>query len=299
MSPAEPTFARTQHLLAGEFMADLTGKIALVTGASSGIGLETAVELAKQGAHVVCLSRDPDRAVAEIKQRSGSQKVETLPADLSTVAGAKAAAKAFLSKHQQLHILVNNAGACFSERIVTQDGIEKTIALNHMGYFVLTTELLETIKASAPARIVSVSSRGHKRAKLDVNDLAMASGWNIMLAYGNSKLCNILFTKELTRRLQGTGVTATCMHPGGVATNIWTASGHPVAKIIGLLKNILLDTPQEGADTIVWLASSPEAEGQSGGYYIKRKARGTSPEAQDSDLAAKVWAKSAEIAATA
>ena len=154
-------------------MADLKGKIALVTGASSGIGKETAIDLAKQGATVVCVSRDPERAAAEIRERSGSAHVETLAADLSTIAGGKKAAVEFLARFSQLHILVNNAGAAYGSREENADGMERTIALNHFGYFVLTTELLDTIRASTPARIVSVASRGHARAKLDVDDLTM------------------------------------------------------------------------------------------------------------------------------
>ena len=278
-------------------MADLTGKIALVTGASSGIGKETAIELAKQGATVVCLSRDPERAAAEIRERSGSAKVETLAADLSTVAGGEKAAADFLARHKQLHILVNNAGAAYGTRELSADGVEKTIALNHFGYFVLTTALLDTVKASAPARIVSVASRGHKRAQLDVADLAMSKRWSQMLAYGNSKLCNVLFTRELTRRLAGSGVTATCLHPGVVATDIWSASGSLGGKLVGILGKPFMVSPAQGADTIIWLASSPDVEGQSGGYYIRRKLAPTSATAQDDALASRLWTASEALLA--
>ncbi len=277
-------------------MADLTGKIALVTGASSGIGKETAIELAKQGATVVCLSRDPERAAADIRARSGSDKIAILAADLGTIAGAKKAAAEFLTRYSQLHILVNNAGAGFSKRELNADGIEKTIALNHMGYFVLTTALLETLKASAPARIVSVASRGHHRAQLDVDDLGMSKRWAQLLAYGNSKLCNILFTRELSKRLAGTGVTATCLHPGVVATQIWGASGGLGGKLVGLLGKPFMITPAEGADTIIWLASSPEVAGESGGYYIRRKLAPTSDAGQDAALAGRLWTRSEALA---
>ena len=270
-------------------MADLTGKIALVTGASSGIGKEAAVELARQGATVVCLSRDPERAAAEIRTRSASTRVETLAADLGTIAGAQRAAAEFLTRHKQLHILVNNAGAAYGARALNADGLEKTIALNHMGDFVLTTALLPTLQASAPARIVSVASRGHKRAKLDVDDLAMAKSWGQMLAYGNSKLCNVLFTRALTRRLAGTGVTATCLHPGVVSTNIWGASGSLGGKLVGVLGKPFMVTPAQGADTIVWLASSEEVAGASGGYYIRRKLAPTSAAANDEALGERLW----------
>lgn len=270
-------------------MADLTGKIALVTGASSGIGKETAVELAKLGATVVCLSRHPELAVEEIRARSGSSKVEALAADLGTIGGGQHAAAEFLKRHNALHILVNNAGAAFGAREVNSDGVEKTIALNHFGYFVLTTALLDTLIASAPARIVSVASRGHKRAKLDVNDLAMSHGWGQMIAYGNSKLCNVLFTRELAKRLAGTGVTATCLHPGVVSTNIWGASGSLGGKLFGILGKPFMVTPAQGADTIVWLASSPEVAGQTGGYYIRRKLAPTSGAGNDDALATRLW----------
>ncbi len=273
-------------------MANLAGKIALVTGASSGIGKETAIDLAKQGATVVCLSRDPERAAAEIRERSGSAKVETLAADLSTIAGGKAAAAAFLARFGQLHILVNNAGAAYGARELNADGVERTIALNHFGYFVLTTELLATLQASAPARIVSVASRGHKRAALDPDDLAMTKKWSQMLAYGNSKLCNVLFTRELTKRLTGTGVTATCLHPGVVATNIWSASGSIGGKLVAIFATPFMVTPIQGADTIIWLASSPEVEGESGGYYILRKLAPTSAAAKDDALSSRLWAVS-------
>lgn len=277
-------------------MADLTGKIALVTGASSGIGKETAIDLAKQGATVVCLSRDPERAAEEIRARSGSQKVETLAADLGTVAGGKKAAAEFLARHQTLHILVNNAGAAYGSRELSADGVERTIALNHLGYFVLTTALLDTLRSSAPARIVSVASRGHKRADLDPDDLAMSKKWSQMLAYGNSKLCNVLFTRELSKRLAGTGVTATCLHPGVVATNIWSASGSIGGKLFGLLGAPFMVTPIQGADTIIWLASSADAEGASGDYYIRRKVAPTSATAKDDGLATRLWAVSEKLA---
>ena len=276
-------------------MADLTGKITLVTGASSGIGKETAIELAKMGATVVCLSRDPERAAAEIRERSGSARIETLAADLATIAGGKRAAEEFLARHKQLHILVNNAGAAYGKRELNSDGVEKTLALNHFGYFVLTTALLDTLIASAPARIVSVASRGHKRAKLDVNDFTMSTGWSQMLAYGNSKLCNMLFTRELTRRLAGKGVTATCLHPGVVSTNIWGASGSLGGRLFGILGKPFMVTPAQGADTIVWLASSPECAGQSGGYYIRRQLAPTSDAAKDDALATRLWAASEAV----
>ena len=277
-------------------MADLHGKVALVTGASSGIGKETAIDLAKQGATVVCMSRDPERAVAEIRARSGSQAVETLAADLATIAGCKRAAADFRARHAALHILVNNAGAAYGKRELSADGLEKTFALNHMGYFVLTTELLDLLQASAPARIVSVASVGHKRAKLDLDDLAMERRWSTLTAYGNSKLCNILFTLELSKRLAGSGVTATCLHPGAVSTNIWESSGNFGGKLIGLFGKPFMVTPVEGADTIVWLASSPDVDGQSGGYYCKRRLDKTTDAAQDAELAARLWQKSLVLA---
>ena len=277
---------------------DLTGKVALVTGASSGIGKETAIALAQMGATVVCMSRDPERAAAEIRARSGSSKVETLAADLSTIVGAKTAAAAYRQHHPALHILVNNAGTVHPTREVTQDGLEKTIALNHMGYFVLTTELLPMLQACAPARIVSVASMGHRHAKLDVDDLAMTKGWSIMLAYGNSKLCNVLMTTELGRRLAGTGVTANCLHPGGVRTNIWDQGGI-AGKLVGVLGWPFMVTAAQGADTIIWLASSPECEGKTGGYWYKRKLEKTTKAAQDPALAAQLWAKSAALVAAA
>ena len=190
---------------------------------------------------------------------------------------------------------MHNAGAAYGQRELNADGLEKTIALNHMGYFVLTNALLDTLEASAPARIVSVASRAHKGARLDVDDLAMRNGWGQRRVYGISKLCNILFTKELTRRLAGTGVTATCLHPGVVATNIWGASGSLGGKLVGLLGKPFMVTPAQGADTIIWLAASPDVAGESGGYYIRRQLAPTSAAASDSALAGRLWATSAAL----
>lgn len=274
--------------------ADLSGKVALVTGASSGIGKETAIALAELGATVVCMSRNPEGAAQEIRERSGSTRVETVAADLGTIVGARTAAAAFLQHHKQLHILVNNAGTVNPARVVTQDGLEKTIALNHMGYYVLTHELLPLLRSCAPARIVSVASLGHRRAQLDVDDLAMEKGWDIMRAYGNSKLCNILFTTELAKQLEGTGVTANCLHPGGVRTNIWDQGGI-AGKLVGILGWPFMITAPQGADTIIWLASSPECAGKTGGYWYKRKIDKTTAAARDTALAARLWAKSQEL----
>jgi len=268
----------------------MQGKVALVTGATNGIGRVAAMALAKRGAEVVIVGRDPARtasALAWIKEQSGSERVTALLGDLSRQGEVRRVAAEFRAHHAALHVLLNNAGALFHQRTENADGQEMTFALNHLGYFVLTAELRPLLEASAPARIVSVASEAHRGATLDFDDLNSARGYSRIKAYSRSKLCNILFTRELARRLAGTGVTANCIHPGVVATGF--AAGTGLAGALVKLAQPFLLTPEKGADTLVWAATHPELEGQTGLYFAKRKIKTPSAAARDDAAAARLW----------
>jgi NAD(P)-dependent dehydrogenase (short-subunit alcohol dehydrogenase family) len=279
-------------------MGDLQGKTALITGATSGIGLEAAVELARRGAHVVMVGRDAEKTrtkLEEVRRRSGSSSVESLLCDFASQARIRALAQEFRSKHDRLELLVNNAGMVFARRTVTDDGIEATFAINHLGYFLLTNLLLDLLTKSAPARIVNVASAGHYRATLDFDDLGFQSGYQIMRAYGRSKLSNVLFTRELAKRLAGTGVTVNALHPGAVATHIWSGAPLWARPLLEVAKRLVMLTPEEGAKTIVHLATSPEVEGKTGLYFQKNRETFPSRLAQDDELAKRLWDESAKL----
>jgi NAD(P)-dependent dehydrogenase (short-subunit alcohol dehydrogenase family) len=265
----------------------MIAKICLVTGATDGVGKVTALELAKAGATVVGVGRDPakiEAVMSEVDATSGS--LEFLTADLSSQAQIRALAAAFKRKYDHLHVLVNNAGALFTTYWESVDGIEMTFALNHLAYFLLTNLLLDTIKASAPARIINVASNAHEGSTINFDDLGHRqhySGWD---AYGSSKLANILFTYELARRLQGTGVTVNAVHPGFVHTNFQRAAG---LNMRGPL------TPEEGADTQIWLAASPEVEAVTGKYFVRRRDTRSSDVSYDTTIAGRLWEVSARM----
>jgi retinol dehydrogenase 12 len=235
----------------------MNGKICLVTGATNGIGKATALALAKMGATVVIVSRSPTKCAAvvnEIRRISGNEAVEALVADLSVMAEVRKVADQFKAKYQKLHVLVNNAGGAFSKRQVTLEGFEKTFALNHLGFFLLTCLLLDTLKASAPARIINVSSDAHKTAHLDFDDLQTEKGNFVFNAYGRSKLAVVVFSYELARRLAGTGVTVNVLHPGLVRTGFASNMGAVPAAVINLFMRFVALTPEQGAQTSVYLA---------------------------------------------
>jgi NAD(P)-dependent dehydrogenase (short-subunit alcohol dehydrogenase family) len=276
---------------------DMTGKICLVTGSSSGIGKEIVRGLAGMGATVVMVGRDRGRTEAareEIAATTQAKTLDVLMADLSSQQAIRQLAADFLERYHHLHVLVNNAGAIYGSRTVTVDGIETTFAVNHLAYFQLTNLLLDILKASAPARIVSVASDAARSGKIDFRDLQFERGYAAGRAYSRSKLANILFTHELARRLAGTGVTANVVHPGTVATR-WGDTGTPLFRLAMRGARPFLSTPAKGADTALYLATSPKVEGVSGKYFVKRGERPSPPLSYDKDVARKLWDVSAEL----
>jgi len=240
----------------------MQGKTVVITGGTSGIGEIATQRLAQMGARIVLIARSKARgrvALARLNERSRGLAHTVHYADLTRISEMKRVAAEIASQEPRSDVLINNAGAIVASRRLTEDGLECTFALNHMAYFVVTDGLRETLLASAPARIVNTASAAHKGARLDFDDLQLAKGFGPMKAYGRSKLCNILFTRELARRLKGTGVTANCLHPGFVATRIGDESDGLISRFAWLAKLIAI-SPEQGAETIVYLASSPGRE---------------------------------------
>jgi NAD(P)-dependent dehydrogenase (short-subunit alcohol dehydrogenase family) len=275
----------------------MQGKTVVVTGATSGIGEVAALELAGKGARIVFIARDRNRGEATLAKLDAkapglSHKVHY--ADLSLVAEMKRVAAEIAASEPRIDVLINNAGAAFAQRQVTAEGFELTFALNHLSYFVVTAGLRERLLGSTPARIVSTSSTAHMGMKVDLDDLQTKNGYSSLKAYGRSKLENILFTRELARRLQGTGVTANCLHPGVVATRFGHESGGVLQPFLKALQ-IFAISPEKGAETIVYLASSPDVASVTGKYFAKNKIAKTSAAAQDMGVAAALWAKTAEL----
>tara|TARA_B100000586_G_scaffold207505_1_gene154877 strand:+ start:261 stop:1166 length:906 start_codon:yes stop_codon:yes gene_type:complete len=275
----------------------MVGKTCLVTGATNGIGRVTALELAHMGADVLIAGRDPARCAltaADIREESGNPNVDFLVADLSSQEEVRRLAKEFKERRQRLDVLLNNAGAINISRRKSADGIEMTFALNHLSCFLLTNLLLDVLSASSPARVVNVASSVHEKAKIDLFDIHAPRRYSGFRAYSRSKLCNLLFTYELARRLEGTGVTANALHPGLVATNILTNNG-----ILGRFLNILLGvrgiSVEAGALTSVYAASSPELVGVSGKYLDKRQIVPSSFRSFDEAQAAALWELSASL----
>lgn len=283
-----------------KIMVNMRGKICLVTGATNGIGKATAQALAQMGATVVIVGRNPAKCAAvvdEIKQVSGSNTVEALVGDLSIMADVRQVADQFRAKYQKLHVLVNNAGGAFMNRQITSEGFEQTFALNYLNYFVLTNMLLDMLKASAPARIVNVSSDSHKAAQLDFDDLQSAKGNYRLVAYGRSKLADVVFSYELARRLSGTGVTVNVLHPGLVRTGFASNMGAIPAAIIGFIMRFVALTPEQGAQTSVYLATSPDVENETGKYWEKSKAVPAGRAAYDQPTWTRLWDVSAKMVA--
>jgi len=279
-------------------MADLAGKVVLITGATSGIGLEASVALAGMGGRVVMVGRDPGKTaekVGEVRRRSGNSTVESLICDVSSQMQVRALAAAVLAKYDRIDVLINNAGTVFAKRTVTEDNIEATFAVNYLSAFLLTNLLLDRIKKSAPARVVNVASNGHYGGTLDFDDLGFERGYQIMRAYSRSKLAEVLFTRELARRLAGTGVTANCVHPGAVATKIWDRAPAFTRPFFAVAKRVAMISPAAGAETIVYLAASPEVAQKSGLYFEKNLPKSPSRLALDDALAIRLWDESAKL----
>lgn len=279
----------------------MRGRVVVMTGATSGIGKIAAERLAGMGARIVLIARDRQRGeqmLAGLRAIAPDLRHVAHYAELSRIAECRAVAAAILSEEPRIDVLINNAGAMFTQRHVTARGLELTFATNHMGYFVLTEALRERLIASAPARIVNTASDAHRGARLDFDDLQAVKSYDGFKAYGRSKLCNILFTRELARRLAGTGVTANCLHPGFVATRF--GDNNPGLFRFGIrLAKLFALSPQKGAETIVYLASSPDIADVTGGYFAKCRPSTPTAAAQDDKAARRLWAESERIAAQA
>ncbi|MEJ2746298.1 MAG: SDR family oxidoreductase [Anaerolineae bacterium] len=268
----------------------MPGQVCLITGGNAGIGLATAIGLARLGAQVVIVSRDRGRgetAVTQIKQAANSQTVNLLVADLSSQAQIRHLAAEFRQQHTRLDVLVNNAGLIPRSRQVTEDGYEMQLAVNHLAYFLLTNLLLDLLQASAPARIVNVSSQVHAWAEIDFTDLQNERSYNPTGVYGQTKLMNVLFTHELARRLAGSGVTVNCLHPGVIPTKL---NANYAGRAQG---SASLDQLMRGAQTSIYLASSPEVAGASGQYFVNQRAQRSSSANYDEAAARRLWQISA------
>ena len=277
---------------------NVTGKICLITGGNSGIGKATALGLAKMGATVVIVSRNKEKgetAVTDIIAKSGNKNVELIQADMSSQDSIHKLAEDLKARHEKLHLLINNAGVYLTKRTTTENGLESTFAVNHLGPFLLTSLLLDILKASAPSRIVNVTSDAHNGAKINFEDLQgekRFSGWQ---AYGQSKLAMILFTHELAKKLEGTGVTANSAHPGVVRTNFAKNNGGLVMLGFRFL-GIFFISPDSSAKRILYVATSPSLEGVTGKYFTRMHEVRSSPESYDDDAARRLWLVSEQLA---
>ena len=274
----------------------MTGKTVLITGGTGGIGRAAAIGLASMGARVGITGRDrsrAERAAAAIAHESGNPAVDVFVADMSSQSEIRRLADEVLAAYPRLDVLINNVGGFWANRHVTADGLEHTFALNHLAPFLLTSLLLDRLKASAPARIVTVSSAAQSMGRIDFDDLMGEQRYSGQRAYNQSKLANVMFTYELSKRLEGTGVTATALHPG-MTNTAFSAEDPALGLLVGLLRPFM-QSPAQGADTAVFLASSPDVEGVSGGYYAKRKPKGSHASSYDGATTARLWQISADL----
>ncbi len=277
----------------------IQGKVCIITGANSGIGRATTIGLANMGATVVMVCRDQARgeeAQKEIKEQSGNDNVDLLLADLSSQASVRQLAENIQQRYQQIHVLINNAGIYNMHREETMDGFEAMFAVNYLAPFLLTNLLLEKLKDSAPARIINVSSEAHQTGYINMHDLQLEQNYKFMRGYGQSKLALVLFTYELARRLQGSNVTVNCLHPGFVATNIGQNGVGKVGRsIVQLIFSRLGISPEEGAKTSIYLASSPELEGVTGKYFAKSIPVRSAPISYDETLQRQLWEETTKL----
>lgn len=269
----------------------MDGRVCLITGANSGIGKAASAELVKMGATLVMVCRNQqkgDAALVEIKKQGDKSSVELMIADLSSLQAVRQLADEFRRKYSRLNVLINNAGLFNLRRHVTADGYEVTFATNYLSPFLLTNLLLDELKASAPSRIVNVSSVAHHGGHIDFDDLKAERGYSGFKAYSQSKLALIHFTRHLAKKLEGTGVAVYSLHPGAVATNIWSRPAGPFGFITAVPK-LFMARPKKGAETVVYLASFPDPEGASGEYYEKKRVKKSSRESYDSGVAERLW----------
>jgi NAD(P)-dependent dehydrogenase (short-subunit alcohol dehydrogenase family) len=277
--------------------SSVNNKVVIVSGANSGIGRVTALELARRGASVVMICRSRSKGEAareEIIAQSGNPQVELILADFASLASVRRAAAEFLAGHDRLHVLVNNAGLYLDERLLSQEGYEMMFAVNHLAPFLLTSLLLDTLRASAPARVVTVSSMAHQSGHIRFDDLNATRGFSGLRAYGDSKLANVLFSNELARRLAGSGVTSNSLHPGVIASNFAGGTSGLTNLFFRLARPFLL-SPEQGAQTSIYLASAPEVAGISGKYYDNKRPQSSSAESNSQDVQQRLWEVSAKM----
>jgi NAD(P)-dependent dehydrogenase (short-subunit alcohol dehydrogenase family) len=280
------------------YSIDMQGKVVVITGGTSGIGKVAALKLAQIGARLVIVARDRTRGEAtleQLRQIRPDVRHAVHYADLSVLAEMKRVAQDIAAAEPRIDVLINNAGAIFQRRELTPDGLERTFATNHVSYFVMTHFLRDRLIASAPARVVNTSSDAHRSGKLNFEDLQAERSYSGFAVYGRSKLCNILFTRELSRRLAGTGVTANCLHPGFVATRFGDDAGGPLAAMFRVAKKTFAIAPEAGADTMVFLASSPGVANVSGEYFYKRRPKTPTQDARDDAAAKRLWDETARL----
>jgi len=269
----------------------------MVTGANSGIGKATAMGLAEMGATVILVCRSKEKgeaALSEMREKSGNNSLDLMLADMSSMRSVRQLASEFRRKYDRLHVLVNNAGLFMFTRTTTGDRLETTFEVDYLSHFLLTGLLIDLLKASAPSRLVEVSSVAHYNGHIDFDDLQGEKGYGGWKAYSQAKLAQVLFTYELARRLKGTGVTANCLHPGAVATNIWSRPLGRAGFIMKLLRLFMMG-PEGGAKTPIYLASSPDVEGVSGKYFTNKKEKESSKESNDEQVARRLWLVSEEL----